>query len=149
MTNLPSPISDVPACVEFADELRRLRQEKGIGQSELARRIDVRQPYLSAVERLVRPAPSQSIIDRMCVALSLNTQEAATFTDTAAAARRHWKDWLRSKNPPGAPKIDDLRSTSIEILVNGVSLIQIAIPHFPTLEVRSSAPSSAGVVPMT
>jgi transcriptional regulator with XRE-family HTH domain len=147
MTNLPSPASDVPACVEFADELRRLRQEKGVGQSELARRVDVKQPYLSAVERLVRPAPSQSIIDRMCVALSLSKQEAATFTDTAAAARKHWKDWLRSKNPPGAPKIADL---SIEILVNGVSLIQIAIPHLPTLEVRSSAPSSSeGVVPMT
>src|ERR1039458_6720916 len=45
--------------VPFGTMLRRLRQQKGVGLRELARKIGVSAPYLSNVERGKSPTPSE------------------------------------------------------------------------------------------
>ncbi|MGH6647556.1 helix-turn-helix domain-containing protein [Aquabacterium sp.] len=111
-------------CAAFAQELRRLRNVRGVAQSDLARRLNIKPPYLSAVERMHRPAPGQSFVERVCIALKLDTQEALTLVAMAERARSSWKQWLRlRRNEANARPNYAVNSTGVEITINGFCIV--------------------------
>ena len=56
----------------FSANLRRARQVKGWTQAELARRAQVQQGYLSALERGQKTNPSMALLERLASALGTN-----------------------------------------------------------------------------
>lgn len=135
MTIQPNQNFAQSPCLAFACEMRRLREKKGIAQHELARRLNVKQPYLSSIERVRKPAPSRPLIDRICAALGLSESEADAFSSFAAIARDHWKHELQQRSAVNA--VPRGKPTHIEILINGVSLIRIQVPNRAALIVAT------------
>ena len=130
MTDLPTPAAPESACAAFAEELKRLRNERGLAQSELARRLNIKPPYLCAVERVHRPAPGEGFIERMCIALELDEQGACAFRSAAAGARASWKQWLHIRR--AKMKLKSLANqTTVEVVVNGVRFVVPSLPETP------------------
>ena len=117
--------------------MRRLRETKGIAQHELARRLNVKQPYLSSIERLRKPPPTRPLIDRICTALGLSEDEADTFSASAAIARDHWKHEIQQRG--GTNLAPQGKLTNIEIRVNGISLVQIQVSNRAALVLYTGA----------
>lgn len=119
-------------CAAFANELRRLRNTRGVAQSDLARKLNIKPPYLCSVERLHRPAPGHAFIDRICAALELKEQEALGLRSAAERARTGWKRWLnlRRDNAKAKPNFP-VNLAGVEIFVNGVCFV---VPHLPNAQ---------------
>lgn len=130
MIDSPTPAAPESACAAFAEELKRLRNERGLAQSELARRLNIKPPYLSAVERLHRPAPGQDFIERVCIALALDEQEACMLHNAATGARASWKQWLHMRKAKVKPKFL-ANPTTVEVVVNGVRFVVPRLPETP------------------
>lgn len=138
-----APLSDTTpelACAAFTDELRRLREVKGVAQSELARRLNIKPPYLSAVERLQRPPPGRRFIDSVCAALGLDDQEATLLLNKADQARKNWKRLLSERRLAQAKSVNSEKSTSIEISVDGRCMFVISIPNTSPGDIQVSCP---------
>ncbi|MEK6668974.1 MAG: helix-turn-helix transcriptional regulator [Pseudomonadota bacterium] len=130
MTDLSTPAAPESACAAFAEELKRLRNERGLAQSELARRLNIKPPYLCAVERLHRPAPGGGFIERMCIALELDEQEACALRNAATGARAGWKQMLHMRKAKVKPKFL-ANPTTVEVVVNGVRFVVPSLPETP------------------
>lgn len=114
--------ADAPdlACSAFANALRRVRLERGVGQSELARRIGVKPPYLSALERMNRPAPELSFIERITHALHMQDAEAHALQMLATKARIEWQRQLKARK--AAKKATSTFQRPLEIVITGFRL---------------------------
>jgi len=55
--------------------MKRLREEKGMSQDELAKRAKLTKPYISQIENGVRKNPSLPALQRLAKALGVNVSE--------------------------------------------------------------------------
>jgi transcriptional regulator with XRE-family HTH domain len=76
----------------FGTLLRRLRQEAGLTQAQLAERARLSQRGLQDLERGIHQAPHQGTLDLLAMALGLSGQDGVTFLATAPPCH----PWRRS-----------------------------------------------------
>ena len=69
---------------DFGQLIRQVRTELGIGQRELARRINVSASYLNEMEQGKRPAPTEAVLDDIKDVLDIDDE---IFYDLAGASR--------------------------------------------------------------
>lgn len=92
------------AKMTFAEKIKTLRINKGIGLNELAHRVGISPSYLSELERGIKPAPLGEILVRLAEELGCTTEELV---------------WLATQER--APqKIKDSFVKEIEIMFRGM-----------------------------
>lgn len=88
-----------PQASSFAKELRRLRLLSGLGQRELARRVNLAGSYVCNIERGRHGAPSRAAALRFAAALLLDAQQAEHFIELAEQSRRSDETTDRRSGP--------------------------------------------------
>jgi transcriptional regulator with XRE-family HTH domain len=65
--------------MSFGIEVQRLRDAKGLSQSELAKQLGVTQAFISLVERGERPGVGADVLYRLCDALGVKCDHFREF----------------------------------------------------------------------
>ena len=84
-----------------ARNIRRLRQERGLTQEELAVRIRINRNYVGMIERQEN-SPTVAMLERIAKALGI--EPARLFDEKAAGRKGEWVDGLAEGDPP-LPKV--------------------------------------------
>lgn len=86
----------------FAEELKRLRTQRGLSQAAAARSAQLTPAYYSQLETGVRPAPPSQTLDLLCSGLKLGAAEARKLRRIAEDERRQRRQHLPLGRPPAA-----------------------------------------------
>ena len=82
----------------FGKHVRRLREDKGIGQRELARALDVSPSYLNDIEKDKRVAPRSELVKAMAEILEADVERvfdlAGRSRNTIALDPAHFKAYF-------------------------------------------------------
>lgn len=71
----------------FGEALRELRRQHGMNQAELAEKLGVSAPYLSALERGKRGAPTFVLVQRAIQVFGLIWDDAEDLSETAQLSK--------------------------------------------------------------
>lgn len=72
----------------FAKQLRALRTQKGLRQSELANLLGYEQPYVSALELGVKGPPTEEFVGQLISKCQLTLEEQKILREAATASYR-------------------------------------------------------------
>ena len=89
----------------FAEELKRLRLERGFSQAAAARSAQLTSAYYSQLEAGVRPAPPPQTVDLLCAGLKLGAKEARQLRQIADEQRRLRRQEHPVGRPPNVPPL--------------------------------------------
>ena len=84
--------------VNFADALKRERQNAGLSQSALARSVGVHPSYVSRLEKGERRPPSREFVERLSTVLGIGVREKNNLLTAAGFAPVTTED-LQRENP--------------------------------------------------
>jgi transcriptional regulator with XRE-family HTH domain len=73
--------------MDIGAKIKKLREERGLTQAELARQAGIGQPYLSKIERQMVSLPSPIIIGRLARGLGMNIIELTEDTSYVTESR--------------------------------------------------------------
>jgi len=79
----------------FGDNIKRLREEKGLGINELSRISGVNASYISAMERGEKDNPTLSTLEKLAVVLGVTTSE---LMDAEPISEELLKEWDKQSN---------------------------------------------------
>jgi len=89
---------DLVACTgDFGVRVRAARIASGRSQAEIAELAGIAPSYLCGIERSLRPAPAEQIVDRLVAALALRSDDAALLALAAGQSRTAWRGRARSR----------------------------------------------------
>lgn len=74
--------------VKFGEYLKNKRILKGISQTKSAKMYGISLSYLSSIERGLRPAPTNDVIESIANTLELNAKERNKLYDLAAESKK-------------------------------------------------------------
>lgn len=75
-------------CVYFGEFIRSTRIKKNITQTKAAKMFGISLSYLSGIERGLRPAPANDVLEKIANALDLNRKERYILFDLAAESKQ-------------------------------------------------------------
>lgn len=74
--------------MNFGEYIKSKRIKKNITQTKAAKMFGISLSYLSGIERGLRPAPADDVVDKMADVLELNRKERYRFYDLAAESKQ-------------------------------------------------------------
>lgn len=96
-TAAPSAPGLLAGAGEFGARVRAARIASGRSQAEVAESAGIAPSYLCGIERALRPAPTEQIVDRLAAALALRSDDAALLALVAEQSRTAWRGRARSR----------------------------------------------------
>lgn len=74
--------------VNFGEYIKSKRIKKNITQTKAAKMFGISLSYLSGIERNLRPAPKNEVVDKIADTLELNRKERFRLYDLAAGSKK-------------------------------------------------------------
>ena len=74
--------------VKFGEYIKSKRTNRNITQTKAAKMFGISLSYLSGIERGLRPAPADDVVDKMADVLELNHKERIRLIDLAAESKQ-------------------------------------------------------------
>ena len=92
--------------IEFGPVIRKLREQAGLNQRELAGKVGIDVSYLSKIENGVVQPPSQELIIKLANALGADKDELLTLAEEVSGQDldSFSRQWLYSKKLPDMPE---------------------------------------------
>ncbi len=79
------------------DNIKKYRDNKGLGVNELARRAGVTGPYISSLESGIKTNPSRSVLNRIAEALDVKIADLLEESDTVIWEDRNIPELLKNE----------------------------------------------------
>jgi len=80
--------------MHIGEKIKKLREEKGFTQAELAKRAEIGQPYISKLENQAIKIPSSATIEDLARALNVNILDLIEGTTYAIESEGYAKDGI-------------------------------------------------------
>ena len=74
--------------VNFGEYIKSKRIKMGLSQTKAAKMYGISLSYLSGIERGLRPAPADDVVDKMADVLELNRKDRYRLYDLAAESKQ-------------------------------------------------------------
>lgn len=74
--------------MKFGEYIKSKRTNRNITQTKAAKMFGISLSYLSGIERGLRPAPADDVVDKMADVLELNRKERINLIDLAAESKQ-------------------------------------------------------------
>ena len=74
--------------MKFGEYIKSKRTNRNITQTKAAKMFGISLSYLSGIERGLRPAPADDVVDKMADVLELNRKERYRLYDLAAESKQ-------------------------------------------------------------
>lgn len=74
--------------MKFGEYIKSKRTNRNITQTKAAKMFGISLSYLSGIERGLRPAPADDVVDKMADVLELNHKERIRLIDLAAESKQ-------------------------------------------------------------